>query len=156
INGFELPAAPEPDPDDQEASLWALSSWRQAGFLRTALAELDGRLHAVDAGRQLSFMAGIIVDRALELSGTSDADLAVIGYGNLGAGQLHFESDLDLVFLHRSGEPPRRVVQRLVSALQMPLPGGRLFEIDTRLRPNGRAGMLVSTVESFADYQRNK
>src|SRR5699024_9231635 len=49
-----------------------------------------------------------------------------------------------------------RVVQRLVSALQMPLPGGRLFEIDTRLRPNGRAGMLVSTVESFADYQRNK
>jgi glutamate-ammonia-ligase adenylyltransferase len=155
INGFELPAAPTPDPDDQEASLWALSRWRQAGFLRTALAELDGRLDAVDAGRQLSFMAGIIVDRALMLSGGNDT-LAVIGYGNLGAGQLHFESDLDLVFLHRSGEAPRRVVQRLVSALQMPLPGGRLFEIDTRLRPNGRAGMLVSTLESFDDYQRNK
>lgn len=156
INGFELPAAPTPDPDDREASLWALSRWRQAGFLRTALAELDKRLDAVDAGRQLSFMAGIIVDRALELSGASDVDLAVIGYGNLGAAQLHFESDLDLVFLHRSGEAPRRVVQRLVSALQMPLPGGKLFEIDTRLRPNGRAGMLVSTLESFAEYQRNK
>ncbi|NBB92065.1 MAG: bifunctional [glutamate--ammonia ligase]-adenylyl-L-tyrosine phosphorylase/[glutamate--ammonia-ligase] adenylyltransferase [Gammaproteobacteria bacterium] len=156
INGFELPAVPAPDPDDREASLWALSRWRQAGFLRTALAELDNRLDAVGAGRQLSFMAGVIVDRTLELSGSSGDDLAVIGYGNLGAAQLHFESDLDLVFLHRSGDAPRRVVQRLVSALQMPLPGGRLFEIDTRLRPNGRAGMLVSTLESFAEYQRNK
>ncbi|RFF30530.1 bifunctional [glutamate--ammonia ligase]-adenylyl-L-tyrosine phosphorylase/[glutamate--ammonia-ligase] adenylyltransferase [Wenzhouxiangella sediminis] len=156
INGFELPAAPKPDPDDREASLWALSRWRQAGFLRTALAELDDRLDAVGAGRQLSDMAGVIVESSLDLAGSGDADLAVIGYGNLGAGQLHFESDLDLVFLHRSGEAPRRVVQRLVSALQMPLPGGRLFEIDTRLRPNGRAGMLVSTLESFAEYQRNK
>lgn len=156
IHGFELPAAPTSDPDDREASLWALSRWRQTGFLRTALAELDERLDAVDAGRQLSFMAGIIVDRVLALSDRSDHDLAVIGYGNLGAAQLHFESDLDLVFLHRSGEAPRRVVQRLVSALQMPLPGGKLFEIDTRLRPNGRAGMLVSTLDSFAEYQRNK
>lgn len=156
INGFELPAAPTPDPNDREASLWALARWRQAGFLRTALAELDDRMDAADAGRQLSFMAGIIVDRALTLSGGDDSNLAVIGYGNLGAGQLHFESDLDLVFLHHSGEAPRRTVQRLVSALQIPLPGGRLFEIDTRLRPNGRAGMLVSTLESFAEYQRNK
>ncbi len=156
IHGFELPAAPTPDPDDREASLWALSRWRQSGFLRTALAELDERLDAVDAGRQLSFMAGIIVDRVLALSGQGGDELAVIGYGNLGAAQLHFESDLDLVFLHRCGQAPRRVVQRLVSALQMPLPGGKLFEIDTRLRPNGRAGMLVSTLESFAEYQRNK
>ncbi|HSH27881.1 MAG TPA: bifunctional glutamine synthetase adenylyltransferase/deadenyltransferase, partial [Wenzhouxiangella sp.] len=100
--------------------------------------------------------AGIIVDRVLALSGQGGDELAVIGYGNLGAAQLHFESDLDLVFLHRCGQAPRRVVQRLVSALQMPLPGGKLFEIDTRLRPNGRAGMLVSTLESFAEYQRNK
>ncbi|WP_376693830.1 bifunctional [glutamate--ammonia ligase]-adenylyl-L-tyrosine phosphorylase/[glutamate--ammonia-ligase] adenylyltransferase [Wenzhouxiangella sp. EGI_FJ10409] len=156
INGFELPAAPRPDPDDKEASLWALSRWRQAGFLRTALAELDDRMDAVDAGRQLSAMAGTIVDRVLSLSGRGDTNLAVIAYGNLGAGQLHFESDLDLVFLHRSGEAPRRTVQRLVSALEMPLPGGKLFEIDTRLRPNGRAGMLVSTLESFRDYQVNK
>jgi len=156
INGFELPAAPTPDPGDQEASLWALARWRQAGFLRTALAELDERIDAVDAGRQLSFMAGVIVDRVLTLCGGAGCDLAVIGYGNLGAGQLHFESDLDLVFLYRSGEAPRRMVQRLVSALQVPLPGGRLFEIDTRLRPNGRAGMLVSTLESFDEYQRNK
>jgi glutamate-ammonia-ligase adenylyltransferase len=156
INGFALPAPPDANRDDREASLLALSRWRQAGFLRTALAELDDRLGAADAGRQISEVAGVIVERTLSLAGGDETELAVIGYGNLGAAQLHFESDLDLVFLHRSGEPPRRVVQRLVSALEMPLPGGRLFEIDTRLRPNGRAGMLVSTLESFDDYQRHK
>ena len=156
ISGLELPAAPSADPRDKEASLWALARWRQAGFLRTALAELDDRMDAVDAGRQLSFMAATIIDRALAISGRAESGPAVIGYGNLGARQLHFESDLDLVFLHRAGEAPRRTVQRLVSALEMPLPGGKLFEIDTRLRPNGRAGMLVSTLESFRDYQVNK
>src|SRR5699024_6851695 len=62
INGFELPAAPTREPDDREASLWALSRWRQAGFLRTALAELDGRLNGVDGGRQLSRMAAVIIE----------------------------------------------------------------------------------------------
>lgn len=155
IHGFELPVAPSPDPQDHEGSLWALARWRQAGFLRTALAELDGRLSASEAGKQLSFMAGIIVDRVLELLGGEDEELAVIAYGNLGAGQLHYASDLDLVFLHRGGKAPLRTVQRLISAMQMPLPGGRLFEIDTRLRPNGRAGLLVSRIESFEDYQHN-
>lgn len=156
INGFELPAPPTTDPNDLEGSLWALSRWRQAGFLRTALAELDERIDAPAAGAQLSHMAEVILERVLELAGGQDSSLAIIGYGNLGAGQLHFESDLDLVFLHREAEAPRRIVQRLINALQMPLPGGRLFEIDTRLRPNGRAGMLVSSLESFDDYQSSK
>jgi glutamate-ammonia-ligase adenylyltransferase len=39
--------------------------------------------------------------------------------------------------------------------VQLPLPGGRLVEIDTRLRPNGRAGLLVSHIDQFADYQRH-
>lgn len=156
VNGLELPAAPEADPADLEGSLLALARWRQAGFLRTALAELDERLDAEAAGRRLAGMAEVILEKVLALAGADPDEVAVIGYGNLGAGQLHFESDLDLVFLHRDGESPRRVVQRLINALQMPLPGGRLFEIDTRLRPNGRSGLLVSTIDSFADYQKNK
>lgn len=156
IHDLELPVAPTVDHDDPEASLWALGRWRQAGFLRTALAELDDRLEAADAGRQLSFMAGIIVDRVLTLTGGDDEGLAVIGYGNLGAGQLHYRSDLDLVFLHRDGDAPLRRVQRLIHSLEMPLPGGKLFEIDTRLRPNGRAGLLVSRIASFSDYQHKQ
>ncbi len=156
VHGFELPPAPKIDRSDLESSLWALSRWRQTGFLRTALAELDGRLSAADAAHQLSSMAETIVDQTLVLSGIGTSSLAVIAYGNLGAAQLHFDSDLDLVFLHQDIAAPRRVVQRLVNALQMPLPGGRLFEIDTRLRPNGRAGLLVSTLNSFERYQRDQ
>jgi [glutamine synthetase] adenylyltransferase / [glutamine synthetase]-adenylyl-L-tyrosine phosphorylase len=155
VHGLELPAPPTPDPQDHEASLWALGRWRQAAFLRTALAELDERLDVRQVGHQLSGIAGTILDRVLALVGNDDIP-AVIAYGNLGAEQLHYGSDLDLVFLHRDGQAPVRTVQRLISAMQMPLPGGRLFEIDTRLRPNGRAGLLVSPLDSFADYQADK
>ncbi len=152
VHGLDLPAPPSPDTNDHEATLWALGRWRQASFLRTALAELDDRLDVRQVGAQLTDIAATILDQVLALVAGDDIP-AVIAYGNLGAGQLHYGSDLDLVFLHREGAAPVRTVQRLISAMQMPLPGGRLFEIDTRLRPNGRAGLLVSPLESFADYQ---
>jgi [glutamine synthetase] adenylyltransferase / [glutamine synthetase]-adenylyl-L-tyrosine phosphorylase len=156
VHGLDLPAVPALDPGDQEASLWALGRWRQAAFLRTALAELDERLDVRAVGRQLTEIAAVILDHVLKLMAGEHVPPAVIAYGNLGAGQLHYGSDLDLVFLHRAGAAPVRTVQRLISAMQMPLPGGRLFEIDTRLRPNGRAGLLVSTLDSFTEYQLNQ
>jgi len=42
----------------------------------------------------------------------------------------------------------------MINAIQLPLHGGKLYRVDTRLRPNGNAGMLVSSMDSFADYQR--
>jgi [glutamine synthetase] adenylyltransferase / [glutamine synthetase]-adenylyl-L-tyrosine phosphorylase len=156
IHGFDLPGLPTIDGNDPEAGLHALGRWRQAGFLRTALAELDDRLTAHQAAEQLTSVAEAIIEQVLALVSENEPDLAVIGYGNLGAGLLHFESDLDLVFLHGDGPAPLRSAQRLISFMQMLLPGGRLFEIDTRLRPNGRSGLLVSRLDSFAEYQHNK
>jgi [glutamine synthetase] adenylyltransferase / [glutamine synthetase]-adenylyl-L-tyrosine phosphorylase len=156
IHGFDLPGIPEQDIDDPESSLHALGRWRQAGYLRTALAELDQRLDAQAASARLTGVAETIIGRVLGLISENEPDLAVIGYGNLGAGLLHYESDLDLVFLHGNGPAPVRTAQRLISFMQMPLPGGRLFEIDTRLRPNGRSGLLVSRLDSFTDYQRTQ
>jgi len=153
VHGLELPTAPPAEPEDPESTLNALGRWRQAGFLRTALAELDGRIDALEAAARLSRIAEITLARVLELSSENESDLAVIAYGNLGAGLAHFESDLDLVFLHHDGPAPVRTAQRLISFMQLPLPGGRLFEIDTRLRPNGRSGLLVSRLDRFADYQ---
>ncbi|TVS11840.1 MAG: bifunctional [glutamate--ammonia ligase]-adenylyl-L-tyrosine phosphorylase/[glutamate--ammonia-ligase] adenylyltransferase [Wenzhouxiangella sp.] len=153
IHGLDLPALPGLDPNEPEEALNALGRWRQAGFLRTALAELDERISAVQAAERLSLIAETILGEILNLIGAGQADLAVIAYGNLGARALHYQSDLDLVFLHAGDSPPVRIAQRLISLMQMPLQGGRLFEIDTRLRPNGRAGLLVSRLESFAEYQ---
>ncbi len=156
VHGFDLPSPPQLEPDDPEANLHALGRWRQAAFLRTALAELDGRMSATDAGERLTAIAAVIIEQVLALISENEPDLAVIGYGNLGAGLLHYSSDLDLVFLHAEDPAPVRTAQRLISFMQMPVPGGRLFEIDTRLRPNGRSGLLVSRADSFHDYQSSQ
>ncbi len=93
----------------------------------------------------------------------------VIGYGKLGGIELGYGSDLDLVFLHDSrgsqqitdGPKPidntlffARLAQRLMHILTAFTPAGRLYEVDTRLRPSGSAGVLVSSLEAFARYQR--
>lgn len=150
-----LPLPPDVQPDDVESSLNALARHRQAGFLRSAVAQLDGSIDRSGARLLLTELAEQIIERMAELF-LDGAAPAIIGYGNLGAAELHYSSDLDLVFLHDSGAAPLRPVQRMINAMQLPLPGGKLYEVDTRLRPNGNAGLLVSTLGSFADYQRHK
>jgi glutamate-ammonia-ligase adenylyltransferase len=96
------------------------------------------------------------------------ARFAIIGYGKLGGLELGYGSDLDLVFLHDSeGEPARttgprvienseffgRVAQRMVHLLGAFTPAGRLYEVDTRLRPSGASGLLVTSLEAFVRYQ---
>jgi [glutamine synthetase] adenylyltransferase / [glutamine synthetase]-adenylyl-L-tyrosine phosphorylase len=97
------------------------------------------------------------------------AGFAIIGYGKLGGLELGYGSDLDVVFLHDStgrhqetdADPPLdnvrfygRLAQRLIHFLSIQTRSGRLYEIDTRLRPSGRAGPMVSSFESFRRYQR--
>jgi len=149
----DLPRRPSMQPGDVENSLNALARYRQAGFVRTALGQLEGTLGRPEARLRLTRLAESVLEQMAELFLPEQEPPAIIGYGNLGASELHYSSDLDLVFLHERGEAPLRTVQRLINAMQLPMPGGKLYEIDTRLRPNGNAGMLVSTLESFADYQ---
>ncbi|MGY6587145.1 MAG: bifunctional [glutamate--ammonia ligase]-adenylyl-L-tyrosine phosphorylase/[glutamate--ammonia-ligase] adenylyltransferase [Wenzhouxiangella sp.] len=153
---LDLPTQPRLDGLDTEGALYALGRWRQGAFLRTALAELGGQLEARAAAERLSQVAEKLLAQVLSLISENEPDLTIIGYGNLGAGLLHYQSDLDLVFLHGPGKAPIRTAQRVISFMQMPLPGGRLFEVDTRLRPNGNAGMLVSSLEAFAEYQHQQ
>ena len=96
------------------------------------------------------------------------AGFGVIAYGKLGGMELSYGSDLDLVFLHDSagsrqqtnGDNPlensmffARLVRRLVHFLTTQTSSGVLYEVDTRLRPSGRSGLLVSSVEGFERYQ---
>ncbi len=87
--------------------------------------------------------------------------LAIIAYGKLGGKELGYGSDLDLVFLHNDPEPGAgelyaRLVQRLNTWISGRTSAGMLFETDFRLRPNGDAGMLVSPIDAFRDYQLTK
>jgi len=99
------------------------------------------------------------------------AGLIVVAYGKFGGIELGYGSDLDLVFLHDStGEVQRttgpkvvdngvfflRLVQRLVHVLSVHTAAGRLYEVDTRLRPSGKGGLLVQSLDGFGDYQRGE
>ena len=102
-----------------------------------------------------------------------EAEFSVVAYGKLGGIELGYGSDLDIVFLYHSegrnqvsgsGEDTRslenqvyfsRLAQKLVHFLATLTPAGVLYEIDTRLRPNGRSGVLVISLAAFRDYQLN-
>ncbi|MGA8094551.1 MAG: bifunctional [glutamate--ammonia ligase]-adenylyl-L-tyrosine phosphorylase/[glutamate--ammonia-ligase] adenylyltransferase [Steroidobacteraceae bacterium] len=136
----------------------------------TDIAELIlGR--AVDlAWRQITAQFG--VPHCGEGGQRRPVSLCAVGYGKLGGLELGYASDLDLVFLHDSrGERQEtdgaarpidnqlffvRLTQRLVHLLTVHSAAGRLYEVDVRLRPSGKGGMLVTQIDAFAEYQRRE
>ena len=164
---------------DVEAVLNALNEIRQALGFRIAMALRDGRLGPVDGARRLAWLADGVVARVLALARQSLAErhgevpgarFAVLGYGSLGAVELGFGSDLDLVFLYDAAEDAvsdgarpleaqrwfARLAQKLVSLLGTPSAAGNLYEVDVRLRPDGAKGLLVSSLASYRAYQANR
>ncbi len=104
-----------------------------------------------------------------------DAGVVVVAYGKFGGIELGYGSDLDLVFLHDSQGAYQqtsgthegagvidnsvffaRLGQRLVHLLTVYTRAGRLYEVDVRLRPSGKGGLLVQSLNGFDGYQRNE
>jgi len=100
-----------------------------------------------------------------------ETGFGVIGYGKLGGIELGYGSDLDLVFVHDSdgpgqvtdGEVPLdnglffgRLARRIVHLLTTQTASGLLYEVDTRLRPSGKGGLLVTSLRAFEAYQRGE
>ena len=99
-----------------------------------------------------------------------EAGFGIIAYGKLGGLELSYGSDLDIVFLHDSqgskqetdGDRPldntmffSRLVRRLVHFLTTQTGSGQLYDIDTRLRPDGQKGLLVTSADAFERYQED-
>jgi glutamate-ammonia-ligase adenylyltransferase len=99
------------------------------------------------------------------------AEFAIVAYGKLGGIELGYSSDVDVVFLHDSTgseqqtSGPREIdnpsffakmAQRIIHMLTLHTGAGVLYEVDTRLRPSGRSGLLVSSFDAFAEYQKNQ
>ncbi len=167
---------------DAEDALAAVAEWRDSFVLRAGLALRDGHADAVITSRRLADAAGAVTAAVLELASREliaqhgrlpgDASgFAVIGYGSLGGCELGFASDLDLVFVYDAaraamtsdGARPlegtrwyARLAQRVVHWLSTPTRGGRLYEVDTRLRPDGSKGLLVASLSAYAGYQRER
>jgi glutamate-ammonia-ligase adenylyltransferase len=173
-------------PGDLERQMDELRVFKQSHTLRIAAADVAGLIPLMKVSDRLTYLAETVIDVVLELSwehlvekyGAPVADaegggkgFAVIAYGKLGGFELGYGSDLDLVFLHAApsgstggGRLPAidnhqfyvRLGQRVIHFLTTMTSTGKLYEADMRLRPSGEAGVLVSRVEAFEEYQKSQ
>lgn len=164
---------------DPELALRRLNETRLAFGFRIALAALDMRQPPADSARQLAWLADAVCTVVLRMARSAvqaahgrvaGGEFALIGYGSLGGEEMGFGSDLDLVFLFRApagassdGARPLdaarwhlRLAQKVVALLETMTGAGRLYAVDVRLRPDGAKGLLVSSLDSYADYQRHR
>ncbi|HYM48643.1 MAG TPA: bifunctional [glutamate--ammonia ligase]-adenylyl-L-tyrosine phosphorylase/[glutamate--ammonia-ligase] adenylyltransferase, partial [Burkholderiaceae bacterium] len=152
---------------DQERQMNLLRDAHHAQVFRLLVADLDGRLTVERLADHLSALADSTLKMALDHAWRAlprrqrDAPrFAVIGYGKLGGKELGYASDLDVIFLYddedaTAAETYSMLARRLMTWLTAQTSSGNLFEIDLRLRPDGNAGLMVSSFDAFSRYQRN-
>ncbi len=140
----------------------ALREWQRAELVRLGFVSYASESTQEESSRRFSALAEFVLEAQLELvkEKAPDADQAGVGgftvfaLGKLGAGDLNFFSDLDLIFMRGEAdemEACTRLARSLVGA--MDTRGGEgLYRIDLRLRPEGDRGPLVFTQEALEDY----
>ena len=168
------------DSQDLELQMETLRQYKQAQQLRIAAADITGVMPLMKVSDHLSWLAEAMVAQVVELAwqqmtarygtpeGCSDSEkgLAVIAYGKLGGLELGYGSDLDLVFVHSCSSQGVTDGERSIDAMQFYLKlvqrvlhlcttrtsSGVLYEVDTRLRPSGNAGLLAIHIETYGEY----
>jgi glutamate-ammonia-ligase adenylyltransferase len=169
------------DPDPEQL-LGAVRRFRNEEVLRVGLHDIGGDLALEQAWGQLSDLAQVCLERIYPVvlgeaearygrpvhdDGTP-ATMVVLGLGKLGSRELTYASDLDLIFVYSDeGETDgarrvanaeffARLAQRLIGALSAAMQDGRLYQVDTRLRPSGNQGTLVVSRRSFQTYHQRE
>ncbi len=171
---------------DFEQEMDELRRFKNLETLRIGIHDLGGVLSLEEGVFQLSALAEILLAGALALAlrearkrfgvpalpNGREAEFCVLGLGKLGAEELSYHADLDIIFVYSgAGEtvpPPNgetaefrkvsnheyfaRVAQRLISVLTTVTREGYVYRLDTRLRPSGNAGPLVSSLAAFERY----
>ncbi len=150
---------------DTERQMDVLREQHHAQVFRVLMQDMANLLTVEKLSDHLSDLADSLLDAALICAWKKlpkrhreTPCFAVISYGKLGGKELGFASDLDLVFLYDEADPDAgeiysRLGTRLNTWLSAQTSAGQLFETDLRLRPNGEAGLVVSSIAAFRAYQ---
>lgn len=153
---------------DVEAQMDAMRHFKHANVLKIAAQDLMTALPLEAISDDLSALADVILQvsvqavwQNLNFKHLETPKFAVIGYGKLGGKELGYVSDLDIIFLYddasdKAQEIYARFAQRLNTWFNTLTNAGLLYETDLQLRPDGNSGLLVSTVQAFAEYQQHK
>ena len=167
-----------------EDHLNILRRYRNEEFLRIGLNDIHGRLKQSEVTSQLTLLGEACLTAAFglavaelgrfgrptwQLEGRcTEAHLAIVAMGKLGGGELNYHSDLDIIFVYdRQGvtdgekqisnhEYFAKLAQKIISILTMQTREGYVYKIDTRLRPSGNSGPLVTSLDSFIEYHRKE
>ena len=161
---------------DYEDEVGLIRQFKNEKHFQAGIQLLTGKINHIIAGEFLSQLADIILLRILKITTNEftkshgvlgDDSMAVVALGKLGAQELTFGSDLDLVFIYEAaledtssdGEKSLspnvyfgRLCQRFIGALTSLAREGRLFEVDMRLRPSGNQGPIAVSVDAFNKY----
>ena len=164
---------------DYEARLDMAWRWMKEWHFCIGVHHLRGLIDGFEAGKHYADLAEAVVQIAwsevaadfTRKHGTMPGRGAVVlGMGSMGAARLNAGSDLDLIVIYddqgvEGSDGPRplatrpyyaRLTQTLVTALTAQMPEGRLYEVDMRLRPSGRAGPVATSLHSFTTYQETE
>jgi glutamate-ammonia-ligase adenylyltransferase len=162
-----------------------LRRYRHEEFLRIGMNDIHGNMEQTDIATQLTRLAEACLSAACDMAQLElarfgrptypdadgeirEANFAIIGLGKMGGGELNYHSDLDIIYIYdRQGETDgeRRISnheyfaklgQKIILILTTQTCEGYVYKIDTRLRPSGNAGPLVTSLDSFRNYHRDE
>ncbi|WP_373318085.1 bifunctional [glutamine synthetase] adenylyltransferase/[glutamine synthetase]-adenylyl-L-tyrosine phosphorylase [Planotetraspora kaengkrachanensis] len=164
--------SPQPAPGTgaggRGAALDALRVAYRSRVLHIAARDVAGDATLAETAATLADLAGAAIDAALaiaraETPDSGDVRLAVIGMGKCGARELNYISDVDVVFVAepkdgvdetKALQTATRLAQAMMKACSTSTPEGSLWEVDAGLRPEGKMGPLVRTLDSHLTYYR--
>jgi len=154
--------------DDDESLLNLLRRAQHAEVFRTLARDVEGVLTVEQVADDLSALADAVLRittrwcwSRLKKTHRGQPQFGIIAYGKLGGKELGYGSDLDVVFVfddddERAPEVYANLVRKLINWLTVKTGEGDVYEIDTALRPNGNAGLLITSFNAYAKYQQQR
>jgi len=168
-----------------EDRLDILRRYRHEEFLRIGINDIHGKVKQTEIANQLTLLAEVCLSAACAIAKEElkrfgrpiypdvdgvkrEAGFAIIGLGKMGGYELNYHSDMDVIYVYdHQGETDgekrisnreyfAKLGQKIISILTTQTREGYVYKIDTRLRPSGNAGPLVTSLDSFESYHREE
>jgi glutamate-ammonia-ligase adenylyltransferase len=154
---------------DRVAAIHQVRAVRRRELLRIAAADVSGLLDVAEVGEALSDVTCATIAAALTVAvraveddrdGPLPTRMAIVSMGRLGGHEVGYASDADVMFVHdplpdADGSEASKAAHAVANELRrlLAIPGSDPpLEVDADLRPEGRQGPLVRTVDSYAAY----
>jgi glutamate-ammonia-ligase adenylyltransferase len=129
-----------------------LIKYRSVEWVRTGMHFFQGIIDVGELTRSLSHLADAVTGAALELAGAEGTGLGIMALGKHGGRELTYGSDLDIIFVSHGTEEATGAAERALKLLTSYSGLTTLYEVDTRLRPDGSKGQLVKSLEGYRKY----